>query len=159
MFAEPRDWFWRRSEGIELIRGVCKTALNPIATPTVVVRTAAQKAVGGYRSDLPHSADLEMWLRLAARGAVAWIDAPQAVHRPHEHNMSRAFGDDVTIDYFQRRDAFLAFFSASKDVLPDAVLLERMVQRTLAEQAFRTAVAQLFRGQPDSALEYSIDLR
>ena len=42
-----------------------------MSTPSAIVRTSAQHRVGGYRPELPHSGDLEMWLRLAAVGSVA----------------------------------------------------------------------------------------
>ncbi len=39
--------------------------INPVHTSTAVVRTAIQHKVGGYRAELTHSGDQEMWLRLA----------------------------------------------------------------------------------------------
>jgi len=47
------------------------------------MRTTLQKVVGGYRSDLPHTADLEIWLRCAARAPVGIIEADQAFKRMH----------------------------------------------------------------------------
>src|SRR5690348_16733238 len=53
--------------GHAFIDSLCSVGGNPVPTPTAVVRTALQKAVGGYRRELPHTADLDMWLRIAAR--------------------------------------------------------------------------------------------
>ena len=40
--------------------------VNCITSPEVMVRTSVQKQVGGYDPRLPHTGDLEMWMRLAA---------------------------------------------------------------------------------------------
>ena len=63
---------WQISDGRTFIRR--SGAFNIVPTPTAVVRTALQKRVGGYRHELPHSGDMEMWLRLAAYGSVGVID-------------------------------------------------------------------------------------
>ena len=73
-------------------------AYCPVSTPTAVVRTAAQKEVGGYSTDLPHSADLEMWMRFAARGSIGVLRSRQAYYRWHAGNMgsqyyNQALGD------------------------------------------------------------------
>lgn len=49
-------------------------SVNVIRTATVVVRTELQKRVGGYRHELPHAGDLEMWLRLAAHASVGVLE-------------------------------------------------------------------------------------
>jgi glycosyltransferase involved in cell wall biosynthesis len=40
---------------------------NLVASGTAVVRTQMQKKLGGYGAELPHSGDMEMWLRFAAQ--------------------------------------------------------------------------------------------
>src|SRR4051794_17612091 len=45
---------------------------NQVATCSAVVRTKLQKSLGGYRRDLPHAGDMEMWLRFAAHGSVGF---------------------------------------------------------------------------------------
>ncbi len=64
---------------------------NFVATPTAVVRAELQKRVGGYRPQLPHAGDMEMWLRLAAHASVGVVRACQAVWRRHSDNMSHAY--------------------------------------------------------------------
>jgi hypothetical protein len=39
--------------------------------------------VGGYRADLPHAADWDMWTRLAANGPIVFVDEVLAVYRRH----------------------------------------------------------------------------
>jgi glycosyltransferase involved in cell wall biosynthesis len=69
--------------------GVWRDALDALAvsnrvrTPGIVVRRAAYEEVGGYRTDLPHAADWEMWTRLAAHGPVVFVDEVLARYRRH----------------------------------------------------------------------------
>jgi glycosyltransferase involved in cell wall biosynthesis len=56
---------------------------NRVRTPGIVVRRAAYERVGGYRTDLPHAADWDMWTRLAAQGPIVFVDEVLAVYRRH----------------------------------------------------------------------------
>ena len=57
---------------------------NRVRTPGIVVRSSAYAAVGGYRTDLPHAADWEMWTRLAAHAPVVFVDEVLARYRRHD---------------------------------------------------------------------------
>ena len=76
-------------EGCEFIE--FSGAHNLVATCSAVVRTELQKRLGGYRNELPHTGDMEMWLRFAAHAAVGFIPAYQGVYRQHKTNMSTAY--------------------------------------------------------------------
>lgn len=78
-------------EGSRFLDHCFECAFNPVPTPTVVVRTAAQKAVGGYSPEFPHSGDLEMWLRFALRGQVGVLRSVQAFYRWHTRNMGAQY--------------------------------------------------------------------
>jgi hypothetical protein len=83
------------------------SGFNVVQTPTVVVRTAVQQAIGGYYLELPHSGDMEMFLRFAPRGSTARVDATQAFKRAHRHNNMSS--DCLAIkwrDCLQRKQAF-----------------------------------------------------
>jgi len=56
---------------------------NRVRPPGVAVRRASLEEVGGFRSDLPHAADWEMWARLAAHGPVWFEDRSLARYRRH----------------------------------------------------------------------------
>ena len=56
---------------------------NRVRAPGIVVRRSAYEAVGGFRPDLPHAADWEMWTRLAAHGPVVFVDEVLACYRRH----------------------------------------------------------------------------
>jgi glycosyltransferase involved in cell wall biosynthesis len=56
---------------------------NRVRAPGIVVRRAAYERGGGYRTDLPHAADWDMWTRLAAQGPIVFVDEVLAVYRRH----------------------------------------------------------------------------
>lgn len=56
---------------------------NRIRPPAIAVRRSAYEAIGGFREDLPHAADWEMWVRLARHGAIWFQDAVLARYRVH----------------------------------------------------------------------------
>jgi glycosyltransferase involved in cell wall biosynthesis len=108
-------------------------ANNVVPTPTAVVKTRLLKLLGGYRADLPHSGDLEMWLRLAAHSSIGIIKAEQAVYRRHAANMSLAYTTDgCLIDLQQRKAALDAFLETAREVLPGAERLHRSLLDRLA---------------------------
>ena len=57
---------------------------NRVRAPGIVVRRRAYEEIGGYRTDLPHAADWEMWTRLAAHGPVVFVDEVLARYRKHD---------------------------------------------------------------------------
>src|SRR5437762_480071 len=83
-----------------------RPAANIVSTPTAVVRTRLQHEIGGYRKDLPHTGDLEMWMRCAAHGSVGVLDVDQAFYRVHGNNMHKQdFTSAVTV-FEQHKAAF-----------------------------------------------------
>lgn len=120
--------------GAEFIRR--SGASNMVPTPSAVVRTELQKRAGGYRAELPHSGDMEMWLRLASFADVGFIARPQAVYRRHEANMSLAYARDYLLsDLQQRRAALFTFFATGAAPLASDVRLQGSLLRSLALQA------------------------
>lgn len=112
-------------------------AVNVVPTPTAVVRTELLKRLGGYRADLPHSGDMEMWLRFAAHASVGVIKDEQAVYRRHATNMSLNY--DSLSDLRQRKTAFDVFRETCKDALPQAERLYRDLLKALGLQAVARA--------------------
>jgi hypothetical protein len=105
---------------------------NRVPTPTAVVRTSTLKRVGGYRPELPHTGDMELWLRLAACGPVGIIGECQAVYRRHNANMSLAYSRTSLPDFQQRKAALDWFLCSSGDRLPDVQGLRRRAYRQLS---------------------------
>lgn len=115
---------------------------NIVSTPTAVVRTELQKRVGGYRTELPHSGDMELWLRLAAHASVGFVEAPQAVYRRHAGNMSLSYAARYYLpDVEQKKAALDCFFETCTDVLPNPVRLRNRLLYLLALDAVGRANA------------------
>ena len=131
-----------------------RDAENPITSPEVVVRTSVQKRVGGYDARMPHAADLEMWLRLAANADVGFIrGVDQAYYRLHEQNMRKAFS--ALMDLRERRLVFETVLERYRDSWPEATRLAELVRRALAREAVWAAGCAYDRGGtgPDSVGE------
>ena len=152
------DYTWTRHD---LIEEMCEAVKNCVATPTAIARTSSQQAVGGYRASLPHSGDMEMWLRLAARGAVVRIDTVQAVYRKHSNAMSNAFFEEILSDYRQRKLALDSFFDEYESDLPASRRLRARALNNLAQEAFSRGIGFLRRGRFYGGFEligWSMDL-
>jgi hypothetical protein len=109
---------------------------NIVPTPTAVVRTALQKKVGGYRTELPHSGDMELWFRLAAHSSVGFIPVPQAVYRRHESNMSLSYTRQAYLpDLAQRKAALKYFFESCESLIPKPRQVRRKMLSSLAVDA------------------------
>jgi glycosyltransferase involved in cell wall biosynthesis len=57
---------------------------NPVRTPGVVVRRAVYERLGGFRSDLSHCADWDMWKRIVAGHAIFFETEVLACYRVHQ---------------------------------------------------------------------------
>jgi glycosyltransferase involved in cell wall biosynthesis len=147
--------------GSEFLEWCCRTGQNPVPTPTAVVRTALQKRVGGYRADLPHTADMELWLRVAAHAAVAVIDADQAYKRTHAGNMQHQYLGSWLGDVPHRHAAFEALFRDHGGRIAGADRLRTRTARALAEEAFWSASKAFDRGDVTACqqcLKYALGL-
>jgi glycosyltransferase involved in cell wall biosynthesis len=123
-------------------------ASNVVPSPCAVVRTELQKRIGGYRPDLPHTGDIEMWLRFAAHAPVGEITACQAVYRRHVGNMSLAYmADGGLADLIHIKAAYVHFFKTFGPGLVRAQKLERRFYWLLACDAIGSAGEVLGRGQ------------
>lgn len=121
----PGEWWLERR---------FRHAQNNITSPEVVVRTSLQKQVGGYDTQLPHSGDLEMWLRLAANADVGFIrGADQAYYRVHRQNMRKSFTG--LLDLRQQRLAFEMALDRCSNAMADAQHLSDIVHRKLSAEA------------------------
>ena len=140
--VEPvHEYTWERHD---LLRQLCATTIN-ISTCTAIGRTRTQKAIGGYRASLPHSGDLEMWLRFAANGAVARINVVQGIYRKHSSAMSNAYYVDRMRDFSQALLAFDSFFDEYGPRLVNCHGLRIAARRALSRRMFACGIRLLVR--------------
>jgi len=141
---------WRVWPGRRWFEARCQTTENCIRSPEVVLRTSLLRQVGGYREELPHAADFEMWMRLALHADVGYIAGPhQAYYRDHATGMHRQRFATPLADLTQVRDAFAILFCEHARLIADRERLETLVNRTLAQRALQAACRAYDRGQPD----------
>jgi glycosyltransferase involved in cell wall biosynthesis len=132
-----QDASWQILTGLDFIRR--SGARNIVPTPTAVVRTRLQKQLGGYRPELPHSGDFEMWLRLAAHCSIGVSEAYHAVYRRHPNNMSLLYTNGHSLDLLQRKSAFDCFINVCGNMLPNADNIYSRFSRLLACDAIALA--------------------
>jgi len=151
IFTVGSEHPWRVLSGSAWIHGVCSRGMNPVFQATALVRTSLQRAVGGYRPELPHAGDMEMWLRLAARGSVGIIDGEQACYRQHANNMSARYRGIP--DLRQLRECFEMFFSECGHLLTDPQRLRQLALSRVARRALRQSLKSVRRGEINAARE------
>jgi glycosyltransferase involved in cell wall biosynthesis len=124
--------------GVDWIEARCRTGQNVLSSPEAVVRTSVQQEVGGYRPDLPHAGDLEMWMRIAAVSDIGYVRGkPAAYYRVHQQSMMRTRFSSLFADLEQRQAVFERFFGEHPDLPPR---LRSLANRSIAKDALWRAV-------------------
>ena len=127
----------------------CFATGNLVCTPTAVVRTALQQRLGGYRADLLHTGDLEMWMRFAVHSSVAVIESVQAYYRRHQQNMSRHYDGQIVGD---RREVIRAgeqILGEWGKLFPEADSWRRVMLERMARESCWAAACALERGDAE----------
>jgi glycosyltransferase involved in cell wall biosynthesis len=144
--ARTRVRGWSVWPGQRWLERRFRQAENPILSPEIVVRTSLQKRVGGYDPQLPKTADMEMYLRLAANADVGFIrGVDQAYYRVHGQNMSN--GLSALMSLRQRRTVFEVALGRYGERLPDAKHLSGIVHRKMGQEALWAAGRAYDRGR------------
>jgi len=149
------DTSWSLLDGQEFFRLIQSfQSSNIVRAPTAIVRTELQKRLGGYRLELPHTGDLEMWLRLAAHADVGVIRDYQAVYRFHGDNMHRGYHRASHLpDLEQRKAAFDYVAQNCSGVLANSHDVHRNLLAPLALEAVRCASGAFNAGERELALQ------
>jgi hypothetical protein len=143
---------WTVWPGSDWLARLCRTGVNAISQPEVVIRTANLRRVLPIRTDLPHTSDMHLWMQLASIGDVARINGPaQGYYREHDASMQRTVNSGTAFDLGARRDAFEAVFSGVAGALPRARELRDLASRTIAGNALDRACRAYDRGRTDEA--------
>lgn len=139
---------WRVWPGHVWLYNRVVTGANVITSGEVLMRRSAVDLVGGQRH-LPHTHDMEMWLRMSAVCDVAYIEgADQLWHREHPDSLSRHHTAWVG-DIRDRRDAFHTLLDWMDPIDPRAAELRRTADRTLTVEAYSLVQTMYDRGRVD----------
>ena len=112
---------------------------------TVLARREAVVAAGGWRAELPHGEDWDLWLTVARGGAFAFNPDVLALYREHDTNVTRRHWDelpDVRAAILERHLADPALPEAARRVGPAA----------LRRHHVNAAMTRLVVGRPRAAL-------
>ena len=139
---------WTIWPGEDWVAARCGSSANVISQPEVVMRTALVRRAGFFCSDLPHTSDLHLWMKLASRGDVGRINGPeQGLYRVHPASMQRTVHAGIMLDLEGRRDAFDAALASRAG----ADELRRVARQTLAVRALDIACRAYDRGRTNGA--------
>jgi hypothetical protein len=149
---------WTVWEGGRWIALACARGRNFILSPEVVMRTEAMLSVGAYSASLPHSGDLEYWLRAAASWDVGRINGPvQAFYRVHGNNMHQTEFAAAAVDLRHRLEAFRVLEDVRFPITPEKRVRQlRRAKGALSKEASHLGAREIMRG---GSLETAIELR
>lgn len=140
---------WLIWNGLDWLTDRCRTGLNVITSPEVLMRRSVVDHVGGQRQ-LAHTHDMEMWLRIAAYSDIGYVSgADQAWHREHPDSLSTRESNELT-DLRERGDAFTVLFDGVGDDVPDGRLLLDSARRALAMESMALASHEFDRARADA---------
>jgi hypothetical protein len=112
------------------------------------------RTVGEFNPKLPHTSDVEMWLRLAMVSDVGRINGvDQGYYRVHPNSMQRTVNAGIMTDLVGRRDAFASAFSLAGERVRDSPALQSTVRRKLAAEALDGACRAHDRDRVDPDIE------
>lgn len=143
---------WIVWKGVDWLQARCRSGYNVVSSPEVMMRAATLRAIGGYRADLPHAGDFEMWMRSSAVADIGYlVGVDQAYYRQHGLNMHKKMFDigsarGQLTDLGQRWQSFEAVFSGVARDLPERSQLVKTARQTLARQALDYANYAYARG-------------
>lgn len=112
---------------------------NAVPTPTAVMRTSVQHAIGGYNPILKHTSDADTWMRAATAGSIGVINAVQGLYRWHAQNMSAAYQRRPIGDRREMVETGKEFIRLFGDQVPEARDWHRQMERRLATEALAIA--------------------
>ena len=156
----PVRWtIWPGPEWFEIR---CRLIENCIRSPEAVMRTSLLRQLGLYHDELPHSGDVELWLRFALYADVGYIAGPhQAYYRDHLAGLHRTRYGGALHDHKQISAAFEMIFQDHGNMIPDRPRAEARVRRALGRRALRLACGaydrEPFDGGEAAALEALAD--
>lgn len=129
---------------------------NPVPSPTAIIRTEAQRRVGPYNPALPHTSDMEMWMRFATLGPVAVIQDAQAFYRVHNASMSESFNAQVLRDRREIIETCTLVIENQCAHIPEARQWLLGLKRRFADEAFWLAGKAWEKGE-DEKMQARLD--
>ena len=144
---------WSVVRGLMFVEDACSAATVPVPTPTAVVRNDLIRRLRGYLAELPHTADMELWMRLGVYSDVGCLESVQALKRIHSSNMQLEYFERPSADHEQRLDAFRLLFEHHGRHIPNAEALRVRYLTQLASSAMWEASTLFDDGKAEASSE------
>jgi glycosyltransferase involved in cell wall biosynthesis len=126
--------------GSEWLERMCSRGTNILTNPEAIVRRDVMDRLGGYDPEMPHSADMDLWMRAAALADVGRVNGPdQAYYRVHAENMHLTDFSGLLTDMRARLHTFESFFAGSGSAVHRATALLDRARGSIASEALRYA--------------------
>ena len=151
---EARSWStWSAGTWLGTMSSRC---VNPVYTPSAVMRRRAWEECGPYDPELPHAADMLLWYATSARWGVGRVNnRAQAYYRVHGENMHLTQFAGMMRDLREQRIVMDRVFG-ERSLGSSAASQRAAAYRALARRALRLAAEAGQRGQdPEAALAYT----
>ena len=118
-----------------------------------MARRVCYERLGGFRPELPHTQDNEMWMRLLLFYDVACVGKPLVTWRQHSTSASSEWGLDIA----WLEEHFLTtriLFKSYPDRIPDCENLKRQVNEKFVAQALSRGIRAFGNENFDLADQY-----
>jgi glycosyltransferase involved in cell wall biosynthesis len=148
--ADTTEPTYQIISGPKFLQQTCERGILA-SSPSVVVRTGLQQRLGGYRAHLPHSCDMEMWMRFATQGSVGVIREVQAYYREHGENMNLQYCNRTLGDSRQQIEASREIYNHWCPDLPAFDAWMNRQRRRLCDDAYWHAGQALEDGDEQGA--------
>lgn len=146
--SDVQSTTWRRVEAKDFIRHNFRFG-NPCASPSFIVRTSVQHAVGGYDPRFPHTSDMDLWMRCVLHGPAAVIREPGAFYRRHKSNMSSGYTEQNLGEGQEVINTCEAFAERFGATFPEMRSWLSELKRRFADEAFWLSGQALERGNKE----------
>jgi glycosyltransferase involved in cell wall biosynthesis len=113
----------------------------PFAHPTIMMRAKIIKEHNGYRSEITHAEDYELWCRLMFVTQFTNLEQPLIKLRKHDTNASLDHKNHFAQTCEISRNAIMSFLDTT---IPDTLLFNYTINQKCDNQKEAIAVASLF---------------
>lgn len=126
--------------GEDWLAKLCARGSNMLTNPEAILRREVMDELGGYDPAMPHSADMDLWMRAAALADVGRVNGPdQAYYRVHDANMHLTDYSGLLTDMRAREHTFETFFEGAGSGLAGRKRLLGSAHEAIAREALRYA--------------------
>jgi len=113
----------------------------------VLARRSCYRRLGGFRDELPHCNDSEMWMRMMLFFDVACVGEPLVKYRVHQTSTSSSWGDSMSLPYLKEHyEAVRLLFERYGNEIPNRRRTWVAVSRAFARRAVDVASHALVSG-------------